>query len=122
MEIPAGELSGKVRGWLEEAGVRRVTIRDEDGNTILEIPSNAATVRPALAAVDALSGTSSRFRVVVERTGPQARAAVAHPGEDTGAATEDRMNTRNTVAHRIDRYGTSIEDLAGTGEIDTKGG
>jgi len=37
-------------------------------------------------------------------------------------ATEDQMNTRGTVPQRIDRLGTKVEDLAGCGGHDSKGG
>jgi hypothetical protein len=37
-------------------------------------------------------------------------------------ATEDLMDIRGALAQRIDRKGTKIEDLAGTGEIDSSGG
>lgn len=37
-------------------------------------------------------------------------------------ATEDQVDMRDTVPQRIDRKGTKIEDLAGTGDIDSEGG
>jgi hypothetical protein len=37
-------------------------------------------------------------------------------------ATEDQMDIRGAIAQRIDRKGTKIEDLAGTGEHDSNGG
>lgn len=37
-------------------------------------------------------------------------------------ATEDQMNTRQQIPQRIDRLGTKIEDLVGTGKIDAPGG
>jgi hypothetical protein len=37
-------------------------------------------------------------------------------------ATENQMNARATVPQRIDRHGTKVEDLAGTGEQDSPGG
>lgn len=37
-------------------------------------------------------------------------------------ATEDQMDIRGAIAQRIDRKGTKIEDLAGTGEHDSSGG
>jgi hypothetical protein len=40
---------------------------------------------------------------------------------DTGA-TEDQMTMAGTLPQRTDRIGTKIEDLAGTGEIDSSGG
>ena len=37
-------------------------------------------------------------------------------------ATEDQMDIRGTVPQRIDKFGTKIEDMAGTGEQDSPGG
>jgi len=37
-------------------------------------------------------------------------------------ATEDQMDVRAMVPQRIDKHGSKIEDLAGTGEIDASGG
>jgi hypothetical protein len=37
-------------------------------------------------------------------------------------ATEDQVDMRDTVPQRIDKLGTKVEDLAGTGEIDSSGG
>ena len=37
-------------------------------------------------------------------------------------ATEDQMDIRGTIPQRIDKLGTKIEDMAGTGEHDGSGG
>ncbi len=37
-------------------------------------------------------------------------------------ATEQQMDVRDTIPQRIDKLGTKIEDLAGTGEQDSPGG
>ena len=37
-------------------------------------------------------------------------------------ATEDQVDMRDTIPQRIDRLGTKIEDLAGTGVHDDLGG
>jgi hypothetical protein len=37
-------------------------------------------------------------------------------------ATEDQMDMRDTIPQRTDRFGTKVEDLAGTGEHDSSGG
>jgi hypothetical protein len=37
-------------------------------------------------------------------------------------ATEDQMDIRGAIPQRIDRWGTKIEDLAGTGKQDAPGG
>ena len=37
-------------------------------------------------------------------------------------ATEDQVDMRDTIPQRNDRFGTKIEDLAGTGDGDSPGG
>lgn len=37
-------------------------------------------------------------------------------------ATEDQMDIRGAIPQRIDRRGSKIEDMAGTGEHDSPGG
>jgi hypothetical protein len=37
-------------------------------------------------------------------------------------ATEDQVDMRDTIPQRNDRFGTKIEDLAGTGDHDGSGG
>jgi len=37
-------------------------------------------------------------------------------------ATEEHIDARATIPQRIDRIGTKVEDLAGTGEHDSPGG
>jgi hypothetical protein len=37
-------------------------------------------------------------------------------------ATEDQVDMKDTVPQRVNREGTKIEDLAGTGEQDSMGG
>ena len=37
-------------------------------------------------------------------------------------ATEDQMDMRDTIPQRNDRFGTKVEDLAGTGEFESSGG
>ncbi len=37
-------------------------------------------------------------------------------------STEEQVDVRGTLAQRIDKKGTKIEDEAGTGKIDSDGG
>lgn len=37
-------------------------------------------------------------------------------------AAENQVDTSHTVPQRIDKHGTKVEDLAGTGEHDSAGG
>jgi hypothetical protein len=46
-----------------------------------------------------------------------------HQQELTGiGARESEMDVKDTIGQRIDRDGTKLEDLAGTGEGDSPGG
>jgi len=46
-----------------------------------------------------------------------------HHQELTGTgATDDEVDMKDTVPQRIDKAGTKVEDLAGTGEQDSPGG
>ena len=46
-----------------------------------------------------------------------------HQQELSGiGATEQQVDLKDTVPQRIDKHGTKVEDLAGTGEQDSPGG
>jgi len=46
---------------------------------------------------------------------------IAHTDQSVGA-TEEEVNMRATVPQRIDALGSKVEDIAGTGEQDARGG
>ena len=51
-------------------------------------------------------------------------AQIHHRGlpADEVRATEDQVNMRAALPHRIDCHGSKVEELAGTGVLDTQGG
>lgn len=55
------------------------------------------------------------------RPAPHAGAAATHATSGIGAV-EGQVSARGAIPQRIDRCGTKIEDLAGTGEYDAAGG
>jgi hypothetical protein len=86
VQVLGRDLVDKVKSLVHEGNVRRIIVRDEHGNTFLEIPVTVAAVgavfAPVLAAVGAISALVAKFTVVVVRTGDQPPA----PGEKaTGA-------------------------------------
>jgi hypothetical protein len=129
-KVQAGDLVEKVRQLIHEGNVRRIIIKDQTGATFLEIPLTVATLgvilAPVLAAVGAVATALSDFKVVVERAKPAAAGAGhgAAPGAQGSGigATEDQVDMKDTVGQRIDKRGTKLEDLAGTGEQDSPGG
>lgn len=70
-KVQARDLVDKVRSLIHEGNIRRIMIRDEKGNTFLEIPITIAAVgaiaAPVLAAVGALAALVAHFTIVVER-------------------------------------------------------
>jgi hypothetical protein len=129
-KVHANELGGKIAELIHEGNVRRIIIRDEHGHTFMEIPLTVATVgvivAPVLAAVGAIAALVTHVTVVVERTTapPGARASASHAGptDSSVGATENKTDLRDTVPQRVDRHGTKIEDIAGTGQHDAPGG
>lgn len=53
---------------------------------------------------------------------PGGTGTAPHPKTSGIGATEDQVDLRDTVPQRIDRRGTKVEDIAGTGEQDSPGG
>ncbi len=65
----------KVKSLIHDGNIRRIIVKDEHGNTFIEIPVTVALVgtvlAPVLAAVGAISALAAKFRVVVVRAEPK---------------------------------------------------
>jgi hypothetical protein len=63
-----------VKNLIHEGTVRRIIIKDDKGNTFIEIPVTVAAIgaifAPVLAAVGAIAAMASHFTIVVEKTRP----------------------------------------------------
>lgn len=71
IKVLGKDLVDRVRALLHEGNVRRLIIKDDKGNTFMEVPVAIAAIgtvaAPLLAAVAALAGMIAHFTVVVER-------------------------------------------------------
>jgi hypothetical protein len=71
VQVLGRDLVDKVKSLVHEGNVRRIIVRDEHGNTFLEIPVTVAAVgavlAPVLAALGAISALVAKFTVVVVR-------------------------------------------------------
>ena len=71
IQVLGRDLVDKVKALIHEGNVRRIIVRDEHGNTFIEIPVTVAAVgavlAPVLAAVGAISALVAKFTVVVVR-------------------------------------------------------
>lgn len=70
--VNGAQLIEKVKELIHEGNVRRLSIKNEDGRTILEIPLTigvvGAALLPAVAAVGAVAALATKCTLVVERT------------------------------------------------------
>ena len=70
-KVRGEELLQKIRELIKEGNVRRIIIKNEDGETYLEIPVTigliGALVAPVFAAIGALAALAAQFTIVVEK-------------------------------------------------------
>src|ERR1039458_3889226 len=71
VQVLGRDLVDKVKSLIHEGNVRRIIVRDEHGNTFVEIPVTVAAVgavlAPVLAALGAISALVAKFTIVVVR-------------------------------------------------------
>lgn len=70
-KISSGKIVQKVKDLIKAGNVRRIIIKKEGGETLIEIPLTIAVVgivlAPILAAVGALAALATDYVIVVER-------------------------------------------------------
>jgi hypothetical protein len=89
IKVEGGELLDKVKGLIREGNVRRIVIRQGDGDRpVAEFPLTVGVVgavaAPVLAAVGALAALLTHCTIEVERVAPAETGAppVQRPGAD----------------------------------------
>jgi uncharacterized protein (DUF302 family) len=97
----------------------RVAIYEKTGGTFLESISPRECCR-ALHRLD-LEPLAMRLEERLRSVFESAAASAASTTEPH-KSTEDQVNMRAALPQRVDCHGTKIEDLAGTGNIDSQGG
>lgn len=77
-KIKGDELLGRVRELIREGNVRRVTIKNSDGKTMLEIPLTigvvGALIAPVAAAIGAVAALVTECTVTITRQGANAES------------------------------------------------
>jgi hypothetical protein len=75
IQVLGQDLVDRVKTLIHEGNVNRIIIKDEKGNTFVEIPVTVAAVgaiaAPILAAVGAISALVAKFKIVIERVQPK---------------------------------------------------
>ncbi len=75
------EVVAKVKELIHEGNIRRITIKNEEGRTMLEVPLTigliGAALLPVLAAIGAAAALATRCTIVVERDQPPSEGDAA---------------------------------------------
>jgi hypothetical protein len=70
-KIDGEQLLGKVKEIIHEGNIRRITIKNEKGETLLEIPLTFGAIgvilAPTLAAVGAVAALVAKCSIIVEK-------------------------------------------------------
>ena len=76
----------KIKEIIHEGNVRRITIKNEDGNTLIEIPLTLGVVGvlllPVWAAIGAIAALAANLTIVVEKVAPSGGPETAAPAEE----------------------------------------
>jgi len=70
-KISGGEVIDKIKDLIHEGNIRRVIIKNEEGQTLIEIPLTlglvGVAIAPILAAVGAIAAMATKLTIVVEK-------------------------------------------------------
>jgi hypothetical protein len=73
IKVSGEQLVEKTRELIHEGNVRRIIIKNSDGETVIEVPVTigviGAVVAPVLAAVGAVAALASSWTIEIERKG-----------------------------------------------------
>lgn len=106
----ASFLPCRIAAWAKGDGVMLETISPREYCRLLHRPDLERLA-------ESLEGILRR----VMEDAARRTSAPARPDEER-AATEDQVNMRAALPQRLDRHGTKVEELAGTGVHDAQGG
>jgi len=69
--LNGGEVLDKIKELIHQGNIRRITLKNEEGKTLMEIPLTlglvGAALLPILAAVGAVAAVAARVTLVVEK-------------------------------------------------------
>jgi hypothetical protein len=73
-QVTGDDLVARIKELVREGNIRRVSIQDEHGRTLIEIPLTlgvvGAVLLPVWAAIGAIAALAARYTIVVERVEP----------------------------------------------------
>ena len=73
-QVPGANLVAKAKELIHQGNVRRLIVKNDQGQVVIEVPLTAgvvgALVAPALAAIGAIAALAGHYTLVVERRPP----------------------------------------------------
>lgn len=108
VKVQAGALREKVEELIREGNVRRIIVKNAEGQTVMELPLTigivGAVAAPMLAAVGAMAGVAARWSLEIERREPTKPSGTAKKtsGKKTGAkkTSAKKPSTRKSASSR----------------------
>jgi hypothetical protein len=86
MEVSGDELLAQIKALVHEGNIRRITIKNEEDKTLIEIPLTlgviGAILLPVWAAIGALAALVARFTIVVEKVEPAGNVDVGNEAQE----------------------------------------
>lgn len=67
IRVSGDDLLAKVRELVHEGNIRRISIRNEEGETLIEFPLTLGVVAPKLLALGAIAAMVTHGTIVVEK-------------------------------------------------------
>lgn len=71
-KLEGGKILDKIKELIHQGNIRRITLKNEEGKTLIEIPLTVgvvgAALLPVFAAVGALAAVVTRMVIVIEKT------------------------------------------------------
>lgn len=71
-KLEGGKVLDKIKELIHQGNIRRITLKNEEGKTLIEIPFTlglvGAALLPVFAAVGAIAAVVTRMTLVVEKT------------------------------------------------------
>jgi hypothetical protein len=70
-QVSGEEVLGKVKELIHEGNIRRITLKNEEGRTLIEIPLTigvvGAVLLPVWAAIGAIAALAANLTIVIEK-------------------------------------------------------
>lgn len=104
MKVQADALREKVEELIREGNVRRIIVKNAEGQTVMELPLTigivGAVAAPMLAAVGAMAGVAARWSLEIERREPTKPAATAKKATSSAKTSTRKSSTRKSSTRK----------------------